>query len=184
VTTQDFLNYLQKNLLESFTDLAARVPVKAWVYEPGLPASAPNPTAEAFARVDAAAKKFLSGADASSFRTDDWSTQHWMRLLNDMPDPPQAKQMAALDAAFHFTRSRNDDILDKWLIMSVKAGYQPAFQRMEEFLTHVGRMRYIVPIYTELAKSAEGKTRAKAWYKKARPGYHPIAQAKIDDILK
>ena len=183
-TTQDFLTYLEKNLLQSFPDLAKRVPVQEWVTKPGLPASAPNPKAEAFERVDTAAKRFLSGTPAGSLPTEGWSTQHWMRLLNDMPDPAEKKQMAALDAAFHFTQSGNDEILDKWLIMSAKSGYEPALERMQQFLTHVGRMRYIVPIYTELGKTEAGKARAKAIYKKARAGYHPIAQAKIDELLK
>ncbi len=184
VTTQDFVNYLQKNLLQSFPDLARRVPVQDWITQPGLPATAPNPHAEAFDRVDSAAKKFLAGADPRSLSVAGWTTQHWVRLLNNLPDPVDRKHLAELDAAFHFTHTGNDEILDKWLILAAKAQYETAYPRMEQFLTHVGRMRYIVPIYTELARTPAGKTRALAIYKKARAGYHPIAQARVDELLK
>jgi leukotriene-A4 hydrolase len=51
-------------------------------------------------------------------------------------------------------------------------------------LLHVGRIRYIRPLYTALMKTPAGQERAKEIYRKARPGYHPIAQAAIDKIVK
>jgi leukotriene-A4 hydrolase len=51
------------------------------------------------------------------------------------------------------------------------------------FLKSVGRRKFLKPIYTELMKTADGETLARAIYKEARPGYHPIAQATIDGIV-
>jgi hypothetical protein len=35
-----------------------------------------------------------------------------------------------------------------------------------------------------MAKTPRGKERAKAIYRDARPGYHPIAAMSIDEVLK
>ena len=92
--------------------------------------------------------------------------------------------MAELDHAFHLTNSRNDEILNQWLAMAVKANYRPAYPRLESFLLSVGRMKMIRPLYVQLMKTDYGKQFATRVYAKARPGYHPIAQAMADKIVK
>ncbi|MEO7652646.1 MAG: leukotriene A4 hydrolase C-terminal domain-containing protein, partial [Bryobacteraceae bacterium] len=51
-------------------------------------------------------------------------------------------------------------------------------------LTTVGRRKYLKPLYEELMKTPEGAVRAREIYKKARPGYHPIAVSTMDGIVK
>ena len=68
--------------------------------------------------------------------------------------------------------------------MSVKANYQPAHGKLEEFLCSVGRRKFLKPLYGELMKTTEGQERARRIYSKARSGYHPIAQATIDGIVR
>ena len=51
-------------------------------------------------------------------------------------------------------------------------------------LCSVGRRKFLKPIYTELMKTQDGASRARAIYEKARPGYHPIAQATIDTLVQ
>jgi len=50
-------------------------------------------------------------------------------------------------------------------------------------LITVGRRKFLRPLYSELVKTPEGRDRALAIYKKARPGYHPIAVATLDAIV-
>ena len=60
----------------------------------------------------------------------------------------------------------------------------PAWARLEEFLIGVGRRKMVKPLYEALAKTPDGKARARAIYAKARPGYHPITQTTVDAIVK
>jgi hypothetical protein len=55
---------------------------------------------------------------------------------------------------------------------------------MERYMIRIGRRKLIVPLYRDLAATAEGKTRATQIYAKARPGYHPVAQGTVDALLK
>jgi hypothetical protein len=67
--------------------------------------------------------------------------------------------------------------------MSVRNRYEPADARLEEFLTTVGRRKFLRPLYEELVKTPEGKERAMSIYARARSSYHPISQATVDELL-
>ena len=68
--------------------------------------------------------------------------------------------------------------------MAVIADYRPAFPKVSQFLKSVGRRKFLKPLYSELMKTSEGQALARATYAEARAGYHPIAQATIDGIVK
>ena len=185
VTTQQFLDYLQKNLLSTNPELAAKIPVEEWVTKPGIPAGAPRATSDAFVKVTEYANGWAQGkVKLSDIPTKNWTTQEWVHFLTAMPEKLDSKQMAELDQAFHFTKSGNDEILDQWLLMAIRNHYAPADARLRSFLIEVGRRKYIKPLYAELAKTPEGKEKAREIYKAARPGYHPIAVTTMDEILK
>ena len=54
---------------------------------------------------------------------------------------------------------------------------------MEEFLTTVGRRKFVKPLFEELVKTPAGLVRAGAIFEKAKPGYHPITATAVDEIL-
>lgn len=181
VTTQQSLDYMKANL----PDVETKINLEQWVYQPALPANAPRPQSDAFAKVDAQAKAWSEGkTKAAALDTASWTTQEWLRFLHALPAALTPAQMQELDRAFHFTSSGNDEILQQWLLMSIVNHYSPADRKLEEFLETVGRRKYIKPLYEELVKTPEGKARAIAIYRKARPGYHPMAQTTIDGIVK
>jgi leukotriene-A4 hydrolase len=179
ITTGIFLDYLQKHLLNGATS----IPIDEWLYKPGLPASAPQPVSDALTKVEAQAKRWTAGEPASKIETAGWTTQEWLRFLTSLPQGVSAERMRELDHAFSFTKTGNSEILEQWLLMAVKNRYAPAYPRLEAFLETVGRRKYLRAMYEELVKTPEGRVRAEAIYKKARPGYHPIAVTTIDGIL-
>jgi len=175
ITTLESLNYMRSHLFETDEKAAAAIPVNEWVYQPGLPASAPKPVSQAFIAIDRQIPLWLAG---QKIDTSDWTTQQWLYFLRGLPEHLNAAQMSRLDAEYRFTSTRNDEILDQWLLASVRNHYAAATGRLEEFLTTVGRIKYVKPLY-----QAMDLPQAKAIYEKARPMYHPITQASIDAVL-
>lgn len=185
ITTADFRAYLQKNLLDSNPQLAAKVPVDEWITKPGLPASAPKPQSDAFAKVERQANDWLQGkTPAAKLQTKSWSTQEWLHFLKFLPQQLNEKQMKELDQAFNLTKTGNAEIAHQWLLISIRNRYNAAYPRLEEYLTSIGRQKLIKPLYEELVKTPEGRERALKIYGKARPGYHPIAQNSVDKVVK
>jgi hypothetical protein len=113
-----------------------------------------------------------------------WSTQEWLGFLTALPANLNRSRLAELDAAYNLTSRTNSEIRFQWLLMAIRAGYEPAFGELDKFLLEVGRRKYIRPLYAELVKTPQGRRRAEAIYRRARPGYHPISQATIDQVLK
>jgi hypothetical protein len=175
---------LKSNLLDQDPAVAARIPLDEWIEKPGIPASAVKPRSEALARVEAEARRWLEQkVPASSLGTRGWSTQEWLHFLRALPTPLDSDRMAELDSAFRFTSSGNSEITHQWLLMAIASGYEPAQPRLEQFLTSMGRRKFLKPLYETLVKTPEGKTRALAIYRKARPTYHPIAVTTVDKIV-
>lgn len=175
ITTAQSLDYMRAHLFAADPTLAAKIPVEDWVFQPGLPASAPVPVSEAFRAVDAQREAWMDGKDID---TAAWSTQEWLHFLRGLPLQLDAGLMRRLDASFHLTDANNDEILDQWLLMAVRNRYAPATPRLEEFLTTVGRRKYVKPLYDAMDAKQAG-----AIYEKARPLYHPITQATIDALI-
>jgi len=171
VATSDFVQYLGRQL----PDAAAAVPVKEWLSAPGIPAGAPEPHSDALARVEAAVERWMAG---DLIDTSSWSTQERLHFLRTASAP-----LGRIDREFAFTQTGNAEVLHQWLLMAIREGYEPALARLADFLTSVGRRKYIKTLYAELAKTPEGRARAAAIYEKARPGYHPIAQSTVDQVL-
>lgn len=184
ITTETFVTYLQKNLVASNQKLSM-ADVNEWIYKPGLPTDVPQPKSDAFDKVEVEVNRWLKNdVTASGINSKNWTTQEWLHFLTKLPENIGAERMAELDKAFNLTKTGNSEIAFQWLLMSIKNDYAAANSRLEEFLTTIGRRKFVRPLYDELAKTPEGKKRADAIYAKARPGYHPITQATVDGILK
>ena len=94
-----------------------------------------------------------------------------------------AAQLADLDAAFHFTRAGNARIAHSWLRIAIRNRYEPAFPRLEDYLTTIGRRILIKPLYEDLMRTEWGKAFARRVYARARPGYHSLAVPALDPIV-
>lgn len=186
VPTDRFLAFLDERLIKAREPLEgrSRPDVRAWIDRPGIPADAPEFESDALAKVDAAIARWAGGeATAKELPTADWTTQHWLHFLRGLPEALTADQMGRLDAAFGFTKTGNAEVLDEWLVLSIRHDYAPAGKRLEEFLTSQGRRKFLTPLYRELMKTEAGADRARAIYEKARPLYHTIARQTLDELV-
>ena len=183
--TATFLHYLRAELLDAEPGLEARLNLAAWVHGPGLPPNVPAATSSCFAIVDQMLERLAGGVAAASLlpATADWSSHEWMHFLTGLPASLTTEQLANLDAAFGFTDSGNAEILAAWFPHTLRAGYEPADAAMASFLRHVGRRKFLVPLYRALLATPDGPARARAIYQKARPNYHSVATGTLDALL-
>jgi aminopeptidase N len=184
VTSEQFVHYLQENLLDRFPGIVARDQGMAWAFGPGIPPDAVLPSSDAFAGVDAARAAWAGGKIAAKkLDSRAWVAQQWVYFLDDMPAELTTAQVAELDRTFGFARSANAEVMQRWLLLAIRHQYQPGFVRLEEYLRTVGRSRLIAPLYREMMETPAGATQARRVYALARPHYHPSAAAAIDAIV-
>ncbi|SNY45631.1 Leukotriene A4 hydrolase, C-terminal [Arsukibacterium tuosuense] len=184
IDTATFVNYLDKNLLQQHPGVVSPEQAKAWIYQPGLPESTPIPQSDAFTQVQQHASNWLAGStELSSLPTANWTVHEWLYFINNLPLSISAEQMAALDNSFGLTTSTNSEIAHAWYLLALKTGYQQVLPQLEQYLIGIGRRKLIIPLYKQLATTPEGLAFAQAVYQKARPGYHPLAQGSVDELL-
>jgi len=185
ISTEQFRDYAIANLLEKHPGKVSQEAFDAWLYEPGVPATAPQVKSQRFAVVDAARISWTgTGTLPSAQVTSNWSTQEWVRFIEAMPETLTVEQMQALDDAYHFTGTANGEIAQRWYPLAVRSGYHAADEEMGKFLQRVGRRKLIMPIYNALVQTPEGLAFAKDVFARARPGYHPITTGSVQAAIQ
>lgn len=182
INTEAFLTYLDSNLLHHNKEWMDKINIDAWVYGPGIPPNCPRAPQERFKKVDEQRQIFLN-TSSTALQTKDWTTHEWLHFLRKMPPTLAIAQMSNLDKTFHFSASTNSEIADLWYAMALKAKYTPAYAPMEQFLSSVGRRKFLMPLYEQMISTPEGKKMATTFFGKYKNNYHPLAQESIGKLL-
>ncbi|MFT4808926.1 MAG: leukotriene-A4 hydrolase [Paraglaciecola sp.] len=175
ITTDQFVSYLEQTLLKEHSDKLSKQRIQQWIFQPGIPDNAPVPESDAFRVVDVARDAWLVGEiQADEIDSEKWVVHQWLYFLNNMPEKLSQKQLADLDKTFALTKSKNNEIAHSWLLISVKNWYQPAFKRLHDYLTSIGRNKLVKPLYKALSQTPGGKVMAQKAFSEAKAGYHPL----------
>lgn len=174
ITTEDFVKYLNETLLKQYPDKLDAARINQWIFAAGIPEGAPQPTSDAFTKLDPIRQRWLNGEmKVSDIDTKGWTFHQWKYFLDGMPQTLTADQLKALDEAFDLTQSKNNEIAFSWLMIAVRNQYKPADARLQDFLVSIGRNKFLRPLYRNLMENGQQET-AKRIFEKAKPGYHPL----------
>lgn len=184
VTNDVFLDELNALLIKGNEKLKSEINSFAWVYQPGLPKEFKIPISASFSKIDELQKQLVQKNDAIGLSKSILSTNQKLYFINTLPENISLALIASIDKEFNFTNSGNAEIQCAWYTLAVKKNYTAANLAIKNFLINVGRRKFLMPIYKEMAKTPAGKTLAKSIYKEARPNYHSVAYNSIDALLK
>jgi aminopeptidase N len=182
--TKNFIKYLQVNLTNKYPNIVGDNEINEWIFEQGLPIYVPKPESTAFVVIDGLINQYAAeDISLTDLPVKQWTLHEWLHFINNLPLTLSLEQMAAIDNQFNLTNSTNAEITHAWYLLSLRVGYKAIYPSLSEYLIAIGRRKLIVPLYQQLAESAEGKAWAIDVYQQARPGYHPLAQGTVDAIL-
>lgn len=184
VDTDDFLRFLQDELMASNPDLVTIQEVLGFIDGPGYPDYAPRTQAQRFAAIERERNAWLAGRSSiDAIDASEWSTQEWMLFIEGLPQDLPLTQMSALDQRFELSRAGNSEIAFAWYHKAIALDYRAAFPALEDFLTSVGRRKFVLPLFTALMRNPAQQDFARSVYARARPGYHPITRSSIDAVI-
>ncbi len=184
ISTEEFVDYMERTLVADHPESVNMERIRQWIFEPGLPEGAPVPRSAAFAPVEEARQGWLAGQIAAeNIDTGDWTYHHWKRFLDGMPQHLRRDKLEDLDSAFRLTTARNNEIAFSWLRIAIRNGYEPAFERLEDFLVTIGRTKFIGVLYEDMM-GAGMSGMANRVFEKAKPTYHPLAAKEIEESLQ
>jgi aminopeptidase N len=183
VTSAIFLADLRQHLVKGDQALEQKLMLDQWVYQPGTPVNMLKPDPKAFADVDGAVASFVKVA-ARPQDWDRWNTDERLRFLNLLPRKLGKGYLDELARGLGLDENQyNREIQFAWLDLAVANRYDPAVPLLEQFLTSLGRGKFVKPLFKALAKDPQwGRPIAVRIYAKARPLYHPIVTRELDEL--
>ena len=183
-TTAGFLTDLRANLIEGDRSLENELKLDDWAYGPGLPDNAVHEHSATLAEVDKELAAFNAGGAASAVDTEGWSTQQWLRFLRGIPKQQSAPRLKEMDEGLNLSGNGNAYVRSAWYEIAIPNRYEPAVPSLKQYLTSVGRMLLIRPLYQALEDQGEwGHAIAVDAFAKAKAGYHPMTAAMTEHIL-
>ncbi len=181
LTTEDFVKYLNTNLLKP---LNLDFNTDEWIYGAGIPSNVVKVESEKFKIVEKLAQEIKDGKDLpKDLKRQDKTTQEWMAFIRAFDGELSKDKMIAIDNHLNFKNSGNSEIMSEWFVLGIKNDYKEIRPEIKAFLIKVGRRKYLEPLYTTLADSEETLEWGKEVYKEARPFYHAISFNTVDGIL-
>lgn len=174
ITTEAFVDFAERELPGAL----AAVDAQAYFDGAGIPASAPRASSARLEAIQALGTE-VPGLEVA----EGWNPTEWQVYLGQLQAPLAEETLALLDQRFGLTQRTNDEVLVAWLELAARSGYAPVLPRIEEVLGRVGRMKYVKPLFRVLVERPETKARAREWFNRFRPGYHPIAVQVVEAML-
>ncbi len=184
ITTEQFLDYIDSELLQEHPGIYSRAELEQWLYQPGIPQTAQIPVSAGLDAIDELTREWALGEISSAaLPASDWSPQGVVRFINGLPFDLSEQQLAELDAALGLSKSGNAEIARSWFIQVAKRRHQPAYAAMEVYVSHYGRMRLIEPVYEALYNNGHDQPLAKSLFAQNQAQYHPATRDAIKKVL-
>lgn len=184
INSAQFAKYAQQNLLLKYPNIVSQAEFDAWLYEPGIPPTAPQTQARRFGVVDSARLAWLGTGQLPPVAiTKAWTSQEWVHFIESLPDTLTLDQLAQLDGAYAFTGTMNGEIAQRWYPLAVRSGYTQANDAIAAFLKRIGRRKLIMPTYNALVQTEAGLALAKQVFAESKPGYHPITTGSVQKTI-
>lgn len=180
ITSEEFLAFLEEKL----PGVAASVNARSWLYEPGIPANAPVFHSPALEGLMTLAEGWGAGARPSREQIDGWTPTELLVYLQHLPRSLDPASCAWLDETLHLTGRGNYEIVVEWLTIAGGSDYEPAFGRIREVLTQMGRMKYLRPLYGCLGNHPRTRALARDVFAGAREGYHALSRRVAESVME
>ena len=181
ISSEQFLDYLDQNLLAKYPGKFNRVQAEEWLFQPGLPADTPIPQSETLDRAAQLAGWWAAGeVPVGNIPLASWSPQATVHFINSLPIDLTQAQLTGLDDSFGFSETRNAEIGRAWFTQVAARRFLPAYETMEAYLNRYGRTRLIYPVYMALVENGQDAEMAGEIFDVARQSYHPLTITYIE----
>jgi leukotriene-A4 hydrolase len=183
ITTEDFVSYLNENLIKKDKVLADKIKVEDWIYKPGVPSNITSVFSEDFNTIDSIQKNWRKmGVKGLSQKIK--TTNEKQHFIDYLPGDITIKEMSEIDAEFDFTKGGNFVIKRQWFVPAIRHHYTVAYPAIEQFMIATSRTGSLATLYKEMVKTPEGKIWARQIFNKAKSGYHLTTVQDIEGLLK
>ena len=193
VTTQQFRAFFESHFAAAKSAWEGKIDWDAWLSAPGMPPvdvrtlmdhSLVHVCEQLATQWTTAPESATSAADFEKFSTGQKSL--FLDMLLENLTKLSLDTLAKIDAQYALTQSSNSEIRFRWYRLAIRAGYSAVNERLVQFLTIQGRMKFVRPLYRDLFHHGgeAGKKLAFETFKANQTSYNNIASKMIAKDLE
>lgn len=182
--TKGFIAYLNDELIKNDAEISKKINAEEWIYHSDLPKDIPSITSKRLDNVNKILSEYSKGSSIQHLTFNNWSSHEYLYFIRGLQKDLNLTQMNEIKAKFNFAECGNSELQAAWFEHVIKHQYKTDYIALEKFLVKVGRRKFLMPLYSALIETKEGKKLAKEIYKKARNNYHFVAIQSLDELLE
>lgn len=182
--TKGFVEYLNSSLIKGDKKLAEQINAEGWIYATDLPTDIPSISSKRLDAVEHTLKDFSSGKKLKDLNFKNWSSHEYLYFIRGLNKELTTMQLDELHTTFNFANSGNSELAAAWFEHVIRHQYKTDYPALETFLVKVGRRKFLMPLYSALITTVDGKKIAMEIYRKARGNYHYVSVESLDELLK
>ncbi|KAF1561683.1 UNVERIFIED_CONTAM: Aminopeptidase ltah-1.1, partial [Eudyptes robustus] len=180
IVTNDWISFL-KEFFADKKDALEAVDYAGWLNKPGVPPNKPKFDETLAEDCRKLAKKWaeapieeLRSLDPEVFKKMESIEQ--VKVLDSVETGYNLshERVALLEEKYKLSSSGNSEIRFSFILIGIKAKWTPIIPKALEFVSEVGRLKFVKPIYRKLFAWEESKQQALQTFEKNKPFMHPI----------
>ena len=180
LTTEAFLDFLKVELPEVFE----KVDVHKWVYEPALPEEWHKPTSHLFDEAQQALRDYEKGIKPTKEQIQSWHRYQILSFLQGLPPRIPVEDCQYFDDILELEKRNDVAFFSFFYVICIKSGYEAILPRVEQFMTRIGRMLYVLPIVRAMIETDWSRDKIRPLFERVRDRHHQITIHAVEGLLK
>jgi leukotriene-A4 hydrolase len=179
ITTEQFVDYLSRKLPQEVDT----VDIAAWLHQTDLLPSAPSFSSNLIDDVRVVQKRWAVGdRNLQSFLAK-WTVDQRVLFLEELPRKLVHADCATLESWFDIERTHNSEILVPFFCIAAGSSYAKTYPAIRDFLSRVGRGKYLKPLYRALHNNPDTRALAREIFEAYKDRYHSVGRGAVQRIL-
>ncbi|XP_054715902.1 leukotriene A-4 hydrolase-like [Uloborus diversus] len=166
IDTDTWKNYLYKYFSEK-EDILKKIDWNAWLYSPGMPPVKPEYDCSLAQKCVDLCNRWINAGenDLEQFSIKDiaeFSSPQCREFLSLLlqQEPLSVKKMEKLTDAYNLRENHNSEIRFRWIRLGLKSQWKEIIDPALKFVTNIGRMKFVRPIYRDMYEWNETREKA------------------------
>jgi leukotriene-A4 hydrolase len=171
IETKELTDFIETH----FPGILEKVGGDEWIYSPGVPSNCPQIQSTKLVFINNLSAALKHGTYPSPAEIAAMNTSEKLVYLQTLPRPLSQEECAWLETNFELRNASNSEILCEWLTIAASSDYEPAFSKIKVFLSEVGRMKYLRPLYKAMANSPRTRGLAMEIFQNTKDSLHLLS---------
>jgi leukotriene-A4 hydrolase len=179
MTTAQFVAYLRRKLPQ----VMDKVDIESWLHQSDLLPSAPSFSSSLIEAVRAIQQKWNAGDRNLQATITLWTVDQKVLFLEELPRKLQHADCALLENWFTIEKTGNSEILVPFYCIAAGSSYAKTYPAIRDFLSRVGRGKYLKPLYRALHENPDTRAQAREIFEAFKDRYHSVGRGAVQRIL-